>query len=186
MRHRGLIALVVGLGLPLAAPAASRADDVTFNVPVQLSGMASNVTRGRIECVVHAQYFSSGGSRTTGSGLAGRNDIDPFEVRGTSAEFAFSTNGAYSGTQTVRVTVPPPPQLWIDEARRITVYRPGYVCHVQVATPSSNWYPSLTVPRDTATGQASSRRAEGEAPEWARTRGSVVITGNLTGGAAAR
>src|SRR5690349_1701272 len=121
MKLRGLIALLFGLGLPLAAPGAARADDVTLNVPVQLGGMPTNVTRGRVECVVHGDYQGTGGSRTGSGGAPGRGTLVLIEVRGTSSEFAFASNGTYSGTQAVHVTVPPPPQLWIDEGRTITV-----------------------------------------------------------------
>jgi hypothetical protein len=180
MRNRGLIAVVLGIGVPLIAPGAARADDVTLNVPVQINNMASNVTRGRVECLVQAGYTGSGGARSGGSAQA-RRDVDPFEARGTSSEFTLDANGGYSGTQTVRVQTPPPRQLWIDEGRTITFLQPVYSCHVQVATPSSDWYPSLqAAPRDMATGQATGRRAEGEAPAWARsTGGRPIVSGNL-------
>jgi hypothetical protein len=161
------LALVLGLG-GLATPALPRAavaDEVTLNVPVKLSNIATNVTRGRVQCIVQAFYhYGAPETRAVGS-------------NGSSSEFAVGANGEYKGTVTVRVQIGPP-QQWIDMGRKIEIgSAPQYFCQIQVATPSSGWYPELDSPM--AMGQAPVRP---NVPDWAvpRAGSKPLVNGTLT------
>ena len=163
MTNRRSIALMLGLLTSLALPAAARADEVTLNVPVQLTNIAANVTRGRVQCLVIVDYQ---GARGATGGATGRARVETF--RGESAEFGFDASGAYNGTAVVRVQVAPPREL-VEAMVPITVGTrpaPSYVCDIQVAMPGGDFHPQR--PRESASGQATGRL---QGPEWSLPRG---------------
>lgn len=172
MTDRGPMALVLGLGFltTLSLAGAARADEVTLNVPVQLTNIAANVTRGRVECQVVVEYA---GSQAQAQGAARRHRNT---YKGASAEFGFDANGAYNGTATVRVQVEPPREM-VEAMVPITIGgSPEYACHIQVAMPGGVFYPERA--RDMATGQASGRT---QGPEWSQPRGgNPEVTGRLS------
>lgn len=172
MRHGRLVLLALTLGgaSALAAPAAARADQITFTVPVQLSNLATEVTRGRVTCMVAGRYFTG---------------VDP-ERRfneSRSSEFQIGrTRGEYQGAPvTVQVQVSPP-QEWIDMGRTISVRGPGsdsaprYVCFLQIATSTSGWHPQW--PFDSQTLMLTGATA---LPSWASffAGGRGIVTGTL-------
>ncbi len=156
MKHRQmtLAGLTLGAVLLIAMPDAalaqggSQTDDITLNVPVRLSRLSPEVTRGKVVCSVHVFYAAT----------VGREDQQtPVNATG---ETPFSpSGGAFSGTVTVKIKIGPP-RVMLDSGNPIRLVSGYYGCMMQLATASSDWYPSYavqafgpaTVPTYTATG----------------------------------
>lgn len=172
VRRSMLPALVLAGIAALLAPRPAAADEITLNIPVRLTNMASDVTRGRVLCTLAFNWISQ---------VNGRDEWRPFSGGMLSAEFPIdSASGAYSGTLGVRFIVSPP-QEWIDTGRTIRVQaegtnpRPRYICRVQVATATSAWHPQLIVnDQGQVTGMTT------PAPAWAGTPAVVTDLLNVT------
>ena len=143
MRNTMLMAPVLALGLVtgLAAPQAALADDVTLNVPVRLTRMAANVTRGIVTCQVNGSWESQDPQARSGETM-GRS----FQASGTSEFTIDGTSGEYNETRTVRISTPAPPQSWLDAGNQIKfVDQQAYYCKLQVGAAGSAWQPQADV-----------------------------------------
>ena len=144
MRNTRLMAPVLALGLVtgLAAPQAALADDVTLNVPVRLTRMAANVTRGIVTCQVYGSWQNL--VPLVGSGH--RVILQTYQASGTSEFTIDGTSGEYNGTRTVRISTPAPPQGWLDAGNPIQFRDPpAYYCTLQVGAAGSAWQPQAEV-----------------------------------------
>jgi len=145
MRHRRLagISLMAGVLAGATAPGVAIADDVTLNVPVRLTRMAANVTRGLVSCDVKGEWSTDAprGSQAPGSDNVQRS---PLRATGT-ANFTIPASGDFNASVSVRVATTPPPRAWIDSGNAITLKSTYYFCRIQVATADSAWQPQLQV-----------------------------------------
>ena len=90
VRRSMLPALVLAGIAALLAPRPATADEITLNIPVRLTNMASDVTRGRVLCTLAFNWISQ---------VNGRDESRPFSGGQFSAEFPIdAAAGAYSGT----------------------------------------------------------------------------------------
>ena len=144
MRHANLMGTVLALGVAtgLVTPQAVLADDITLNVPVRLTRMAANVTRGIVTCQVYGTWETL---TPRGSG----NDLmrQTFRASGTSEFTIDGTSGEYNETRTVRISTPAPPQSLLDGGRPIHFAGPVYDCLLQVGAAGSTWQPPVEVRR---------------------------------------
>ena len=143
MRHANLMGTVLALGVAtgLVTPQAVLADDITLNVPVRLTRMAANVTRGIVTCQVNGTWETL---TPRGSG----NDLmrQTFRASGTSEFTIDGTSGEYNETRTVRISTPAPPQSWLDAGNQIWfVDQQAYYCKLQVGAAGSAWQPQTDV-----------------------------------------
>ena len=145
MRHANLMGTVLALGVAtgLVTPQAALADVVTLNVPVRLTRMAANVTRGIVTCQVYGTWETL---TPRGSG----NDLmrQTFRASCTSEFTIDGTSGEYNETRTVRISTPAPPQSLLDTGLPIHFSRLVYYdCLLQVGAAGSAWQPPVEVRR---------------------------------------
>lgn len=165
-RRMTLAGLTLGAVLLIAMPDAALAqvggsgtDDITFNVPVRLSRLSPEVTRGKVLCSVRVWY--TGRVAAVGD-PAGREDQDT-AVDATSETPFSPSGGAFSGTVTVKIKIGPP-RVMLDSGSPIRVGSGDYGCMMRLATASSDWYPSYLVQRSPAGVPTYS--ATGMLPPW--------------------
>ena len=165
MRHANLMGTVLALGVAtgLVTPQAVLADDITLNVPVRLTRMAANVTRGIVTCQIRGAWEVIERDAST--------VIPTFNASGTSEFTIDGATGEYNGTRTVRISTPAPPQALRDSPNGIQFARdmpPSYFCTLQIGTAGSAWQPTINIAPHTVRGPSITFSTP--PPAWAESR----------------
>ena len=181
MRHANLMGTVLALGVAtgLVTPQAVLADDITLNVPVRLTRMAANVTRGIVTCQVNGSWQTL---VPRGSGIQVMRQT--FQASGTSEFTIDGTSGEYNETRTVRISTPAPPQSWLDAGNQIKfVDQQAYYCKLQVGAAGSAWQPQADVAQGVRGAGATFFLVTTSPPAaWAESRSTsdvLVVSGGL-------
>ena len=183
MRHANLMgaALVLGGVAGLVTPQAVLADDVTLNVPVQLSSLATAVTRGQVACQIRGEWEISEADRVT-AGTARAQE--PFQATGASEFTIDSTSGEYNGTSAVRISTPAPPQAWRNAATLKFASAPRYFCSLKIAAANDGrWAPAMRVFTRSDGSQGAGPVPEAIQFPWAVLRSSfdsLTVSGTLS------
>lgn len=167
-RRAALAALVI------LAPFVALADDVTINVPVQLTRLAQGVTKGRVQCRIEGMAW------VAPDAIREQSQAEvPAKGSGMSSEFSVE-KGVYSGTVNVRVSVNGPPQAWIDSGSQIRTDRsPSYLCYLQFATASSGWNPEVDIVAERVGPSSTIMRIgafRGQPPAWSLPASGSLVT----------
>ncbi len=169
MQRSWLTLLLLMIGANLPRPGTARAEEITLNVPVRLSNLPAEVTRGLIECQVRTMWGAAEAPQR-------------FETTDPSASTTFAIDpnaGSFSQTVAVRVKNDPP-KRWVDLEYHVSALSRSYVCGLSLATQSSEWWKVYVLYREGG-GTQVRFLAAAELPPWAKPNLSLPFRPGVSG-----